>query len=269
MIKSLDHTTLPQAVRAGLKAGEFSVYYQPKFDPDSEDVVGLEAFLRWHHPGEGFQEAASFMPAIERSAELSHDVDEWVLGETTRQGKQWLDDGLSFGALYVNVSSWNTGQPLVATVETALKTSRFPAKSLALECPWRMLTVGADAIGPTMHVLRKLGCTLVLDGNPLDTECVKLASATPVQQAKVCIKYITEFSQRDDLKSLNALVKKWKNAGIQIIAMGVENALQVDLARQIGCRFTQGNNFKKPLPADEIHYLLRIIADTKKSLSLI
>lgn len=269
MIQSIDHATLPNFVRSGLKAGEFSVYYQPKFDPDSEDVVGLEAFLRWHHPGEGFQEAASFMPAIERSAELSHEVDEWVLGEVTRQGKQWLDEKLSFGSLYVNVSAWGAGQALVTTVDGVLKANHFPAQNLALECPWRMLTVDAASIGPTMRALRSLGCTLVLDGNPLDKECMKLAATTPVQQAKVCIKYINETSQHDGLKSLSGLVKNWKHAGIQIVAMGVENQLQVDLARQIGCRYSQGNRFKSPLPADEIHYLLRIIANTKKSLSLI
>ena len=208
MTLTLDQATLPELVLSGLEGGAFSAYFQPKFDPDSEEIVSLEALLRWRHPSAGFSEASWFMPAIERSENLVERVDAWVLSDTTRQGRTWLDNGLDFGFLNVNISAWHAGDRLIDMVRDALKSSGFPAKFLALECPWRMLASNGDAIAPTMRKLRKLGCSIVLDGNPLDQDCLNQVRQTPVQMSKVCIKFIQEFSLANGNRSEERRVGK-------------------------------------------------------------
>ncbi|MFC1673851.1 EAL domain-containing protein [Pseudomonadota bacterium] len=269
MTKLFDPATLPDAVRTGLQNGEFSAHYQPKFDPDSEEVVGLEALLRWHHPDAGFQEAGAFMAEIERSPELISAVDAWVLNATMTQGRKWIDDDLPFGVLNVNVSTWDTGAQLAEQVQTALKDTGFPAKQLALECPWRMLAANAESIAPAMRELRRLGCIIVLDGNPLDDTCLEQVRQTPVQMSKVCIKHIQEVHESDGPRALSSQIKSWRRRGVEIVSMGVEHEDQVALSHKAGCRFSQGNRFKSALPAKEISFLLNIIKQTKQALSLI
>lgn len=269
MTLTLDQATLPELVLSGMKDGAFSSYFQPKFDPDSEEIVSLEALLRWRHPSAGFSEAGWFMPAVERSESLVENVDAWVLNDTTRQAKTWLDNDLDFGFLNVNISAWHAGDRLIGMVKDALKSSGFPAKLLALECPWRMLAANGDTIAPTMRKLRKLGCAIVLDGNPLDQACLDQVRQTPVQMSKVCIAFMQEFSETHGNRALSALIKEWRRRGVQIVAMGVEREDQTELSREVGCRYAQGNRFKSPLPADEISYLLKIIAQTKQALNLL
>lgn len=267
-MNSINEESLSGLVTSGLRNSAFAAHYQPKFDPDSEDIVGVEALLRWQHPTEGLWEAGRFMPEVERSAELLATVDAWVLGETTRQGQAWFDEGLNFGVLNVNISSWLVGDELVEMVASALRESGFPASSLALECPWRMLAVNAGVIAPTMQKLSDLGCVIVLDGNPLDQTCLDVVQKTPVQWSKVCIKYVQEFVDTHGVGAMKRLVKSWQKRGVQVASMGVEREDQLALSHKIGCRFSQGNRFKSPLPMREITYLLKAIETTKKALSL-
>lgn len=265
----LDQDSLPELVRSGLEGGAFSAYFQPKIDPDSEEIVSLEALLRWRHPSAGFSEAGWFMPSIERSDDLMKSVDAWVLNDTTGQGRKWLDDGLPFGSLNVNVSSWKAGDQLVDMVKRALDTSGFPAKALALECPWRMLAADGDTISPTMKKLRALGCSIVLDGNPLDQDCLDQVRQTPVHMSKVCIQHIQDSAQSQGTAAVVTQVKNWQRRNVQIVSMGVEHEEQATLSHQVGCRFSQGNRFKSPLPADDITFLLKMIKKTKQALNLI
>lgn len=256
-------------VLRGLEEGAFASHYQPKFDPDSEDIVGVEALLRWTHPSEGFQEAGSFMPAIERSEDLQFRVDSWVLDDTTRLGRSWLDEGFDFGFLNVNISSWSAGSKLVEIVEMSLKKNNFPAAHLSLECPWRMMAADGPDIVPTMRALRALGCHIVLDGNPLDKDCLDVIKDTPVQWSKVCIEHILEIAESEGSAHLKGVIKQWHRRGVEVIAVGVESEMQVALAHKAGCRYAQGQRFKSALPADEMTYLLKVIAKTKQALSLI
>lgn len=269
MTQALNTDDLENLVLVGLKAGEFSAYFQPKIDPDSAEIASLEALLRWHHPTEGFREAGWFMPSIERSDDLIKSVDAWVLKTTTKQGKAWLDDGLSFGTLNINVSSWTMGTELVNMVREALLESGFPAKFLALECPWRMLAAHGDILVPTLRDLRALGCSIVLDGNPLDQQCLDQVKKTPVQVSKVCIKHIQEFSETHGNRALTALIKSWQRKGVKIVSMGVEDEDQAKLSHKVGIRESQGNRFKSALPTKEVTFLLSLIKKTKKALNLL
>lgn len=268
MNKLSEPNALEQQIRTGLVSGAFASYFQPKFDPDSEEIVGVEALLRWHHPDLGLKAAAYFMRTVELSPDLVEAVDAWVLRETTVQAQRWIQGGLPFGMLNVNISTWDHGDKLVGMVFAALQGSRFPPQHLALECPWRMLTAHAQTIVPTMRALKALGCVIVLDGNPLDEECLNVVKQTPIQVSKVCIGHIQEQVAAQGLRDVSAVIKKWHRAGVRIGVMGVEDKDQVDLIHKTGCQFSQGNRFKSALPADDMTSLLAMIEKTKRALSL-
>jgi len=256
-------------IQSGLAAGEFATYFQPKFDPDSEDIVGLEALLRWNHPSEGLVEAGRFMQAVERDPALVENIDSWVLQDTMRQASAWLNQDLSFGLLSVNISAWPNGEMLVGEVKAALNDSGFPAKKLALECPWRMLAVDVDGISQTMRALRALGCVIVLDGNPLTQDCLDVVRQTPVQISKVCIEHMQDIADNEGMNVLSKHIKNWQKTKVQIVTMGVESEEHVALSHKAGSRLFQGSRFKSALPGDEISFLLKMIAKTKQALSFL
>ncbi len=48
-----DRLKLEQDMRAGIKAKQFRLLYQPLIDATDQSLVGFEALIRWHHPTRG------------------------------------------------------------------------------------------------------------------------------------------------------------------------------------------------------------------------
>jgi diguanylate cyclase (GGDEF)-like protein/PAS domain S-box-containing protein len=79
-------------IRQALNAGEFELYYQPKVNMATGDLVGAEALIRWNHPERGVLSPAAFLPAIEDDP-LSIDVGDWVIESAMTQVERWLHAG--------------------------------------------------------------------------------------------------------------------------------------------------------------------------------
>lgn len=257
------------SLAAALDAGEFVLYYQPDFDPKTEEVSDLEAFLRWNHNTRGLCNAASFIAGFERSKELISRIDQWVLNAAMTQGKRFLDDAHVIQTVSVNLSNWLSGDELVASVQAALKATRFPAKSLSLECPWRMFAAHSEKIIPVMHKLNDLGCTLVMDGSPLEQESLDILKGIPVTTSKICYAALRGKVDEAGVAAASVLIKRLRRMKVKVVVVGVENEEHAELAQQVGCSLSQGNRFKSPLSADHVLQLLDVIKKTKDAFKLL
>ena len=60
---------------------QFKVYFQPKYDLNSEKVAGAEALVRWVHPEKGFMNPAEFIPLFETNGFIT-ELDKFVWDKT-------------------------------------------------------------------------------------------------------------------------------------------------------------------------------------------
>ena len=88
-----DRLVLRSELDAGLATGQFALLYQPIVDLTDLRIEGVEALIRWNHPTLGVLEPSSFISMAERT-DVIVALDTWVMTETCRQGRLWLDDGL-------------------------------------------------------------------------------------------------------------------------------------------------------------------------------
>ena len=267
MSKTLDLSEL--ALGTALDANEFVLYYQPDFDPKTEEVSDLEAFLRWDHATVGLCDAVRFIAGIERSPELINRFDRWVLYTAMNQGDEFLAYSNVIKKISINVSSWLSGDELVASVSGALKATGFPAKSLSLECPWRMFAAYSAEIIPVMQQLDKMGCSLVMDGSPLEQECLDILKGVPVSTTKICYGALQQKVRDSGIDTAISLVKKLRRMKVTTIVVGVENDEHADLVSQVGCSLSQGNRFRSPLSSKNVLQLLDIINKTKDAYKLL
>ena len=254
---------------AALDAGEFVLYYQPDFDPRTEEVSSLEAFLRWNHSAQGLCDAARFIAGFERSKQLISRLDEWVLNAAMKQGRVFLDDAKVIQTVSVNLSNWLSGDELVASVQDALKVTGFPAKSLSLECPWRMFVAHSAEIVPVLRKLHVMGCTLVMDGSPLERDSINILKGVPVDTSKICYAALREKVEQEGISMASSLVKDLRRMKVKVVVVGVENEEHVELVHQAGCSLSQGNRFKSPLSPDHVLKLLSVIKKTKDAFKLL
>lgn len=77
-----------ERIRLAIKNEEFVLFYQPKIDLRTHEVIGMEALIRWQHPENGIMPPVSFLPIIENDL-LSIDLGEWVINTAVKQLECW------------------------------------------------------------------------------------------------------------------------------------------------------------------------------------
>ena len=95
--------TMEKSLRKALDNDEFKLEYQPIINLTTGEISGIEALLRWESLEMGRVQPSEFIPVAEETR-LILKVGEWVLRNTCRQIKKWMDAGLPSIRVGVNLS---------------------------------------------------------------------------------------------------------------------------------------------------------------------
>ncbi|HEY8097373.1 MAG TPA: PAS domain S-box protein, partial [Methylobacter sp.] len=158
-----ERIALESRLRRAVEQQELRIFYQPQVDIASGRIVGAEALVRWQDPVNGLVQPLSFIPIAEESS-LIVEIGGWVLRETCRQGRQWLDEGLPPFTLAVNVSphQFRRGD-ICGLVATVLSETGFPPEQLELEITESGLMENQENAAAILNNLRAQGVRLAID----------------------------------------------------------------------------------------------------------
>ncbi len=244
---------LLQRVGAGLVAGEFRLYYQPKVGIRTGAVVGAEALIRWEHPDEGLLPPIRFMPAVETSS-LAIAVDRWVMGEALRQMSVWAAQGLRL-PVSVNVSGRHLQQPdFVASLRTALAAHpTVPPNWLELEILETAALDDVAAISRLIEECRQLGVRFALDDFGTGYSSLTYLKHLPVQVLKIDQSFVRDLLVDADARAIvEGVIGLSVAFRREVIAEGVETEAHSHRLIQLGCDFAQGYGIARPMPPERI-----------------
>jgi EAL domain-containing protein (putative c-di-GMP-specific phosphodiesterase class I) len=142
-------------IRSGIERGEFVLYYQPLVRiAKPRAVTGFEALMRWKHPARGVLAPDKFLAGLE-DPELSLAIGEVALDSAMAQMRAWIDTGIDFGRIAVNLSaSQFRGGNLAKAIMAKLERARVPAKRLTLEVTENVyMGWGSDVVADTIRAL--------------------------------------------------------------------------------------------------------------------
>jgi len=252
-----DRLKLEASLRLAIKQEELRVYYQPQVDIETGNIIGAEALVRWQTKNKGLIPPDLFIPIAEETG-LILDIGEWVLQETCRQGKQWLDEGLAPIVLAVNVSAHQFKRAnMYEVVQTTLENTGFPAEQLELEMTESSLMEQEESIVDLLNDLRSLGILLAIDDFGTGYSSLAYLKLFPLDTLKIDKSFIDDIPHdKDDVEITKAINALGHTLGFKVLAEGVENQQQLDFLQNIGCNTYQGYIKSKPLPADEFIALL-------------
>lgn len=249
---------LDSRLRRALAQNEFRVYYQPQVDISSGHIIGAEALVRWQDPREGLISPSRFIPIAEETG-MIREIGEWVLRETCRQGKAWLDAGLPPVVLAVNVSARQIRHGnLVARVDQILNETGFPPRALELELTESALMEEKDDVAALLNALRSRRIRLAIDDFGTGYSSLAYLKRFPLDVLKIDKSFIDDISyDQDDRQIIKAIIEMGHTLGIKVLAEGVESAEQLVFLRAQGCDLYQGYFRSKPVPATEFELLLK------------
>jgi diguanylate cyclase len=249
----LEHISLISGMRKALQENQFSLYYQPKIDLQTNDICGLEALLRWHHPEQGFIPPATFIPLAESSG-LIIQLGEWVITEACEQAKRWYDEGILQFAVAVNISSIQFKRGNIdAIVLGALSTSGLPPQYLELELTESLLIEDSDRLANTLSSLRAEGVHLSIDDFGTGYSNLGYLKKFEVEALKIDQSFVRKMDdETGDAAIVRAIIQMSASLGLKTIAEGVEDASTAALLRSLGCTQAQGYFWARPMPANEV-----------------
>jgi len=252
---------LDARLHRALEQNELRVYYQPQIDIASGRIVGAEALVRWQDPREGLIPPPRFIPVAEATG-LIGAIGEWVLRETCRQGKEWMETGLPPLSLSVNLSprQFLRGD-LGAMVAAILAETGFPAKRLELELTESALMNPQEEVAALLNGLRALGVRLALDDFGTGYSSLAHLKRFPLDVLKIDKSFVDDIPHgQDDVAIASAIVAMGHSLGFQVLAEGVENAEQLAFLKSLGCDLYQGYLASRPVPAADFARLLKASA---------
>ena len=242
-----------KSIRNALNNNELVLYYQPKIEFSSGNVVGVEALIRWEHPSQGLIPPNSFLPFIENN-QLIVDVGYWVLTRALSQISVWKAEGLDIH-VSVNVSSLQLQDPNFTTMLEKLL-SQYPIvdpHQIELEI---LETTALEDIFNTSLIIekcREIGVNIALDDFGTGYSSLTYLKQLPAQALKIDMSFVKDMLvEPGSLAIVHGILGLTTAFQMRSVAEGVESLDHGVILMKLGCKYAQGYGIAKPMPAKDI-----------------
>jgi EAL domain-containing protein (putative c-di-GMP-specific phosphodiesterase class I) len=189
-------------------------------------------------------------------------LDTWVLEQTCRQARAWLDEGLPPLRLSVNLASRDLSNPdLFANIDRTLDETGIDPTLLELEITERVVLDRSGPARENIERLRRLGVRFTIDDFGTGNSSLNRIGSFPVSTLKIDQSFVQVLGPDGDKNALvSAIISMADRLGLACVAEGVETSTQSRVLLQRGCTTAQGYFFSPPLPADEVAAMMADIA---------
>lgn len=241
--------TLETDLRRAFAAGEFHLAYQPQIHLVTNELVGIEALLRWTHPKHGPVSPAEFIPVAEEIG-LIIPLGQWVLRQACSDAAKWP----SSIRVAVNLSPVQfRGRGLVSTVTQALAAMGLSAHRLELEITEAVLMQKDETNISTLHQLRALGVRISMDDFGTGYSSLSYLRNFPFDKIKIDRSFVFDSVKGQHGEAIvRTIAELGSILGIDTTAEGIETEEQLQLVRRAGCTEGQGYLIGRPCSASQI-----------------
>ena len=237
---------------------EFVLHYQPFVESESGRITGMEALLRWKHPGHGLISPNQFIPYLEEMG-MMVEVGRWAMRSACRQNVEWQRQGFPAIRIAVNVSSQQLYQGnIVDMVESVLRETGLDPKLLELELTESRVLDNSQGTISIMRRLKQIGVSLSLDDFGTGWSSLSYLRSFPLDRIKIDRSFVRDIATEPTARAMvKSILGLGQSLSVDCIAEGVETSQQRDFLRNQKCPEMQGFYFSRPLAAVDATALLR------------
>lgn len=253
---SYEHFRLENELRLAIERQELLLYFQPQKNIARNDVLTVEALVRWLPEGGELVPPDKFIPLAEETG-LIIPLGEWVLNSACAQARRWQKQGLNV-RVAVNISGIQIMRGgFVETVQKALESSRLPPSLLELEVTESYVMNHIEGVVGLLEQIRALGVTLTIDDFGTGYSSLSYLKQLPIDVLKIDRSFINEIPEnQDDEKIAAAIISIAHHLGLKVVAEGVETDKQMEFLAGRGCDLVQGYFIARPMPPEDLEKYL-------------
>ncbi|MCU7834358.1 MAG: EAL domain-containing protein [gamma proteobacterium symbiont of Taylorina sp.] len=255
--KAKQRIQLEYELRIAIEKDQLVLYYQPQYNLATDEIIGLEALVRWQHPQRGLLSPGYFIPAAEQS-NLIVALGDWVLNTACHQAGNWFNNGKKPVQIAVNVSPKQFQQKdLIESIKQILRQNNMSGGWLELEITEESLVTNISQVVETLNKLKKLDISLAIDDFGTGYSSLTYLKQFPIDVLKIDQKFVREISSDpSDEAIVKAVIALAEGLEMTALAEGVETSNQKEILAKLNCPCVQGYLYNKPMPAEEVFLLL-------------
>lgn len=249
--------------RATEQGNEFIVYYQPIIATENQQIVGVEALVRWQRENGIIQNPGEFIRVAEET-DLILPIDLWVIRKAAEQLQEWVTafPSLRPFTMSVNLSAKHFlpayQQQLLEALDTLL--TEFPAVKHALKLEITESSIIDDPEGTIqfLHQLKQRHILLSIDDFGTGYSSLSYLHQFPVDTLKIDRRFIQQVQGiHGNVGIIQTITTLGRQLGLTLTAEGVETPAQFNYVKSIHCHEVQGFLFSLPVAAPAATELLR------------
>jgi diguanylate cyclase (GGDEF)-like protein len=263
--ESLEHETLlANYLRASLQknvtAKGFFLEYQPQVNAHTNQIVGVEALSRWHHPKNEVVTPDEFILQLETHG-LINDFFVWQLHDLLPQAKQWIASSLisSDCRLSVNLSAVQLHISTFATqLLASFKKAGVDPSCFGLEVTETAFIQDPLIAGENLQILQDAGFHIALDDFGTGFSSLNLLRKMPLNSIKIDKEFIAEIlTNKVDAKIVQSMITLSHELNLIVVAEGVESGAVKQWLDEHHCPIQQGFHFYRPMPPNQLESCLK------------
>lgn len=248
---------LNNELNLALENEEFKLHYQPQIDIKTNEIIGVEALIRWHHPKKGLISPMEFIPFAEKTGQIVN-IGKWVFREACRQKREWINKGKNPLKISVNLST-NTlmSDNIIQYISQVLDEYNIQGPGLEIEITETSIMKDVERSIGILKEFKDLGLTIALDDFGSGYSSLTYLRELPIDILKIDRKFISGIPEDErDSFITRTIIDLSHSLNLKVLAEGVETQEQLDFLKNNDCEYVQGFYFYKPMPLDELENLL-------------
>ncbi len=256
--RAVRRAVVEDALRGATDRDELVLHFQPEVSLRTNQIVAVEALVRWQHPEWGLVAPDEFVPVAETS-NLILEIGTWVLACGMDQCARWRETfGERSPAVAVNISPRQFLQDdFVELVASTLEQTGAEPQDICLEITESVLMDDIELTIATLRRLKALGVMLAVDDFGTGYSSLSYLRRFPVDILKVDQSFVSGLGQDpEDSAIVQAVVHMGRALQLTTVAEGVETAHHLIELRELECDIAQGYHFARPRPAEAITRML-------------
>ncbi len=246
-------TQMVTKIQSGVDNQEFIPHYQPIIDLATGNTCGAEALARWNSDT-GMISPLDFIPIAEDSGMIKA-IGQQILFQACQDtynaiaNKKWPSDF----QLHVNISVNQISCPdFVDSVSRILNMTQLPASNLTLEITESRIIDSAPTTLDNMNKLREMDIGIAIDDFGTGYSSLGYLHTLPFTCLKIDRTFIKQLTKDNlDRSVVAAVINITAGLKTTVVAEGVEDSVQAQLLRSIGCNQAQGYYYSRPIPLEE------------------
>lgn len=254
----VEKVNIEQKLERALKEQGFFMCYQPQYSTDDKKLRGVEALVRWKDEEGKVISPATFIPVAEKNGSILQ-LGDWILEKSISDFSRWLNryhfDDIT---LSINISALQfKNKDFVKTLIQILKRYHMPPGLIELEITESVFIDDMNDVVKKMNVLRDMGIRFSMDDFGTGFSSLSYLRRLPIDTLKIDKTFIDSVVTDNPTRTIaETIIDMGKKLGFHTIAEGVEDEVQFDLLRDIGCDNIQGYYMGRPMISEKIEELL-------------